>query len=467
MFMRKTIRLFLASVLMLVSVQSAYSQFSQRGSSSSAANLYIQREDQPDGGIFLPAPPDTSSVAYIDDFLQWQWGKAVRPTERGERASAESASSTTDMARIYSEALGIKISRSETPAIYNLLSRSYHTAEQASKNPKEKYMRIRPVIQYNERPTGKSDRLESLRTSGSYPSGHTTRGMATALVLAEMVPEYQDTILRRGFEYGESRIIVSAHYQSDVNAGYMCAAACVAAMHSVPDFMADMEAARAEYYEKSGRKPNTVIDYPDGRCILSQPVDTASYRYYGDMAQYMAAKGNRSGKRGDQAKADADYSLDAILAAFSAPLGLKIDSKSTPALAALLYDTRNVLHRNAQDLANAAKFRKRPYVQVGDKPFAGTVDAATSSYPSAESEIGWGMALILTEIAPTRANDILTLGYRMGESGMITGQHWATDIVAARIMAAGMVARLHTDAAFNKLLRDAKKEYAYLTATGK
>ena len=129
----------------------------------------------------------------------------------------------------------------------------------------------------------------------------------------------------------------------------------------------------------------------------------------------------------------------------------------------MLYDTRNALQRNALDLGNTAKFRKRPYVQVGDKPFAGATDAATSSYPSAESEMGWGMALILTEIAPERANEILTLGYRMGESGIITGQHWATDIVAARIMASGMVARLHTDAAFNKLLRDAKKEYASLT----
>ena len=235
-------------------------------------------------------------------------------------------------------------------------------------------------------------------------------------------------------------------------------------MHSNPEFAADMEAARAEYYEKSGRKPNTVIDYPDGRRILSQPIDTASYRYYGDMAQYLAAKGQRATQRGAQAKADADFSLDAVLAAFSEPLGLKMDSKSTPALVSLLYDSRHALQRNALELGDAATFRKRPYVQVGDEPFAGGLDySKTSSYPSAESEIGWGIALILTEIAPARANELLALGYRMGESGIITGQHWATDIVAARIMAAGMVARLHTDAAFNKLLRDAKKEYASKT----
>ena len=454
--MKKTVRYILALFVMLISVQSAFSQFPQRNSTQ---NIYIQREDQPNAAVFLPAPPDTSSVAYLDDFVQWQWGKSVRTTDRGERASQESASSTTEMARIFSEAIGIKISRTETPAIYNLMSRSYHTAEQASKNPKEKYMRIRPVIQYNELPSGRSDRLESLRTSGSYPSGHTTRGMATALVLAEMAPEFQDTILRRGFEYGESRIIVSAHYQSDVNAGYLCASACVAAMHSVPDFIKDMEAARAEYYEKIGQKAGKIIRYPDGRHILSTPVDTASNRYLGDVMRYMSAKAERTTQRGSQALKDADITADAILEGFSEPLGIKLDSKTTPAIAALISESRNALQRNALDLGNSVKFRKRPYVQLNDKPFADANDAQVSSYPSVQSEIGWGIALILTEIAPDKANDILTRGYQIGESGIITGQYWATDIPAARIMAACMVARLHNDAAFNKLLNDAKAEY--------
>ena len=453
--MRRNIRLILSAFILLLVSQSIFSQYRTQ-----TVNLYVEREDQPDGGIFLPAPPDTSSVAYLDDFVQWQWGKAMRQTERGERASQESASSTTEMARIYSEALGFKISRTETPAIYNLMSRSYHTAEQASKNPKAKYMRIRPVIQYNENPTGRSDRLESLRTSGSYPSGHTTRGMATALVLAEMAPEYQDTILRRGYEYGESRIMVSAHYQSDVNAGYMCAAACVAAMHSAPDFMTDMEAARAEYYEKSGRKPNAQNGYPDGLRVLNQPVDTASNRYLGDVAQYFAAKAERATERGAQAKADADCSLEALLTAFSTPFGMKLDSKKTPALARLIDETRKALDKNASDLAAAARFRKSPYVQLGEAPFAGNIEKTRSSYPSAESEIGWGVALILTEIAPTKANDILKFGYQMGVSGIITGQHWATDITAARIMASGTIASLHSDAEFRKLLEKAKKEYA-------
>lgn len=452
--MKREFKLSFVAVLLLAVAQSVFSQ-----SRFQQPSLYIERADQPDGGVFLPAPPDTSSVAYIDDFVQWQWGKSVRPTARGERASDESASSTTEMARIYSEALGFKISRTETPAIYNLMSRSYHTAEQASKNPKEKYMRIRPVIQYNEIPTGRSDRLESLRTSGSYPSGHTTRGMATALVLAEMAPEYQDTILRRGFEYGESRVIVSAHYQSDVNAGYMCASACVAAIHSVPAFMEDMAAARAEYYEKSGRKEQANAN-PDGRRILNAPVDTAGTRYFGDVAQYMAAKAERATERGRQAAQDADMGVDAVLKAFSEPMGMKMDSKTTPALASLVRESLKMLTENASELAGSATFRKRPYVQLGDAPFAGGDNAATSSFPSAGAEAGWGISLILTEIAPAHANELLTLGFRMGYSGVITGQNWATDVVAGRIMAAAMVAHMHTSAHFRSLLEAAKKEYA-------
>ena len=425
--MRKS-SLYLASLWVLCSFQVVYSQFPQRGTT---ANLYIQRENQPDGGIFLPAPPDTCDVEYIDDFVQWQWGKTVRFTERGERASEESQSGTTEMCRIYSEALGFSISRTETPAIYNLMSRSYHTAEQTS---------------------------ESLRTSGSYPSGHTTRGMATALVLAEMAPEYQDTILRRGFEYGESRVIVSAHYQSDVYAGYMCASAIVAAMHSVPDFMTDMEAARKEYYDKTGRKPG-VSKLPHGERILSQPVDTASYRYYGDVARYMDAKGKRTTLRGDQAVADAELNLETLLSAFSEPLGIKMDVKATPKLNALIGEAISAFGNNASALAASSRFRKRPYVQLGETPFAGTYDSKTSSYPSVESEIGWGVALLLTEIAPDRANDLLTLGYRIGESGIITGQHWASDIVPGRIMAAATLAHLNSTDSFRKLLSGATSEY--------
>ena len=44
--------------------------------------VYVFLEDQADAGYFLPAPPDTASMDYVDDLLQWQWGKTPRNFRR-------------------------------------------------------------------------------------------------------------------------------------------------------------------------------------------------------------------------------------------------------------------------------------------------------------------------------------------------------------------------------------------------
>ena len=52
--------------------------------------VYVFLEDMPDAGIYLPPPPDMTSTTYADDFAQWQWGKTIRPTERGQQANDDS-----------------------------------------------------------------------------------------------------------------------------------------------------------------------------------------------------------------------------------------------------------------------------------------------------------------------------------------------------------------------------------------
>ena len=173
---------------------------------------YYLDNQMPDAGVYLPAPPDTNSMLFIDDFQQWIWGKSVRATPRGQRASWESEYSVSRMCQIYSEAMGFTISKEATPAIFRLVSRGQKTAAQAVDRAKARYMRIRPFARMNEHVAGAFDDEEHLRGNGSYPSGHTSLGWTTALILAQMAPEQQDTILRRGWEYGESRVIVGAHW---------------------------------------------------------------------------------------------------------------------------------------------------------------------------------------------------------------------------------------------------------------
>jgi hypothetical protein len=58
-----------------------------------------------------------------------------------------------------------------------------------------------------------------LTNSPSYPSGHTTYGYTASLVLGLLVPERYPQMIARGAEYGNSRIIVGAHYAMDVLGG--------------------------------------------------------------------------------------------------------------------------------------------------------------------------------------------------------------------------------------------------------
>ncbi|AYA69814.1 phosphatase PAP2 family protein [Acinetobacter sp. WCHA55] len=81
------------------------------------------------------------------------------------------------------------------------------------------------------------------------------------------------------------------------------------------------------------------------------------------------------------------------------------------------------------------------------------------SYPSGHSTIGWGWALIMSEIAPQRANHIFLRGRAFAESRLVCNVHWQSDIIEGKNMAAMTVAQLHTQKQFLKDLEKAQKEY--------
>ena len=144
------------------------------------------------------------------------------------------------------------ISRENTPEISALLDRLLATTYVCNDKSKSRIMRKRPFMQFNE-PTPVPADEEKLRTNSSYPSGHTTMGWAIALVLAEINPDRQDEILRRGFEYGESRVIVGFHFQSDVDHARLITSALVNRLHANEDFMTQLKKAKAEFLSKKNR----------------------------------------------------------------------------------------------------------------------------------------------------------------------------------------------------------------------
>lgn len=57
-----------------------------------------------------------------------------------------------------------------------------------------------------------------------------------ALLLVEINPANHQQILKKGYEYGQSKIICGAHWPSDVQAGYLLGSAVFSALNANDDF---------------------------------------------------------------------------------------------------------------------------------------------------------------------------------------------------------------------------------------
>lgn len=427
---------------------------------------YYSMDEMPDAGVYLPRPTTFESSGFAGDFIRWQWGRSIRNTERGMMASDDSEFGIDCMVKVFGQVLGIEISNEATPAIWKLMYRSGKTGRSSITKAKAKYMRIRPFTKMNEHTFGKYDDEEDLRYNGSYPSGHTVFGWSVALALAEMAPEYQDAILRRGLMYGESRVIVGAHWKSDVDAALLAASAALARLHTSPMYLSDLAEARKEFSKlKNLSVTINDISLPNGKSILPSPVSDSSYDYYGDVADYWLTRLESDSLRKLQAFVDADLSDSALLRGFSPCLHVSFSKTSTPHIAALFSFAAQTFMKEANALGEG-KVRSCPIEKFEDTtliPVNQDVYAPTSSFPSVQAAVGWGLALVLAEIDPNHQDSILMRGFEYGRSGVIMGYHYASDVQAGRIMASYVYTQLHNNPEFLSLLWDAKLEYIALS----
>lgn len=209
---------------------------------------YLASEDLPNSLALLPPPPEPGSAAFARDeeiskasFLLYEtdrWDQAIKDAELEFPAATDA----------FNSSIGFQISKEETPFLYQVMRRTLADAMFSTDMAKKHYNRNRPYMT-NGQPTGMPDAEDALRKNGSYPSGHTSIGWAWALILTEVVPEKTDTILQRGYEYGQSRMICNLHWQSDIDAGRIMGAAAVARLHANSEFMMDLDRAKQEARE--------------------------------------------------------------------------------------------------------------------------------------------------------------------------------------------------------------------------
>ena len=212
-----------------------------------AQETYFTIDDMPDLVKCLPAPPDTTSIDFSHDVMRYMWGKTMRSdTRRAAIADRDAIWNLDTLAAIFSSPFGLNIDRETTPEIYKAFVRGVSTIELIRIRPKAHFMRKRPFDRFQEHmyTTWEEDEL---RGEGSYPSGHTIRGWSAALLLAEINPDAANDLFDRGWEYGESRVIVGAHWQSDVDASRPAASIGYSLLQTSPEYSAQMLKAREEY----------------------------------------------------------------------------------------------------------------------------------------------------------------------------------------------------------------------------
>lgn len=210
-------------------------------------SYYLNETAVPNSLMLLPPPPADSTARFAYDREQYEWGKSLRGTDRGRQAVSDAALGKNWVNDVFGEAFGFEITPDNTPEICHLLENMRQDAgDLSTRHAKNHYMRTRPFVYWDE-PSATPDHEKFLRTNGSYPSGHTAIGWASALVLAEINPDAATEILRRGYEFGQSRVIVGAHYQSDVDMGRITAAGVVATLHSDKGFARQLKKAKKEF----------------------------------------------------------------------------------------------------------------------------------------------------------------------------------------------------------------------------
>ena len=208
---------------------------------------YIPQDKLPDVVQILPAPPQDPSADFDYDILRYMWGKQQRKDSlRLAMAVRDAVWNLDTTIVILSEPFGLKISKADTPAIYNVLSRGVTTIEGIRVKPKAHYFRTRPFAYFQEPSIFPQDD-DWLAKEGSYPSGHTIRAWACAMVMAQINPAAAEAVFARAWESGVSRVISGCHWQSDVDASRPVASIGYSKLQTSQEFLIDMALAQAEF----------------------------------------------------------------------------------------------------------------------------------------------------------------------------------------------------------------------------
>jgi acid phosphatase (class A) len=208
---------------------------------------YLVPGTAPDVLRVVPPPPIEGDTRDAADLAIFRSTRRFEGSARWAIAQRDNTLGTPALLGTFSCAIEASITPVDAPVLTRLLTQASVDASAASAHAKDVFGRKRPY----QRETGAvclatADIERLTRSSSDYPSGHATVSWMAGRVLAEVLPERSAEILERARTFGESRVVCGVHHVTAVEAGRLTAEAVLAALHGVPAFRSDVEAAREE-----------------------------------------------------------------------------------------------------------------------------------------------------------------------------------------------------------------------------
>ena len=207
---------------------------------------------------------------------------------------------------------------------------------------------------------------------------------------------------------------------------------------------------------------------PDSLALLPPPPAPGSAQEAADLQAYRATRSLRDSPRWTWATRDANLSFPQAAEVFSCTLDMPINEQQSPHLVMLLRRTlgdAGLATYKAKDHYN----RKRPFVALNEASCSAAEEprlVKDGSYPSGHAALGWAWGMVLSGLAPEKADALLQRGQAFAQSRMICGVHWQSDVDAGMLVGSAAVARLQADPTFQAQAALAKAEIAAIRAQG-
>ena len=225
--------------------------------------------------------------------------------------------------------------------------------------------------------------------------------------------------------------------------------------------------AQAAQDEKNGTPFFTSEDLPNIANFLPAPPEFESAAFVYDQTQHLWGKLQRlNEERAQMAINDAVFGMQTIIDIYGPMFGLNITKEDTPEIYKLLQDvsctTDSITVR-----AKRQHMRLRPYVYYKEGtliPEKEEKHAGEGSWPSGHTALGWTTALLLIDINPAATDGIMTRAYEHGQSRVIAGYHWQTDVDAARLAASLLYIKLQGNERFQQQMAKARQEFKEKTS---